>query len=424
VVPKVPHPLRSPECVEGRSKGWGMTSRKDSIRQNGIAFAPRQLPSLRRRLLRWYDENRRDLPWRRRPDDAYAQLLAEFMLQQTQVSTVLGYYERFIQRFPTVKALANAPLDDVLTLWSGLGYYSRARNLHAAARKIVEQHSGIVPATVEELMKLPGIGRYTAGAIASIAYGVRAPVLDGNVIRVLMRLLAMKADPRSTAARERLWDEAERLLPQKRCGDFNQALMELGATLCSPRTPNCKACPLHRRCQAYLHGLTDHIPPVRARTRVVPQQMVVAAVRRKDELLFVQRPERGLWARLWELPSEPVTDGESPDTARKRLEANLPVRCRLSESAAGTVTRQLTHRRITFEVFTGTTRNHGRQTPPYPRPWRWMKPQDVRNVGISRACKAIVALLGHGDSSESQHRLREINRQTKPVHRPRRASRS
>jgi len=352
--------------------------------------------AISRPLLRWYDANRRDLPWRRRFDDPYAQLLAEFMLQQTQVSTVLNYYERFIKRFPTVRSLAAAELDDVLALWSGLGYYSRARNLHAAARKIVEQYGGTVPRTVDELMRLPGIGRYTAGAIASIAYDVRAPVLDGNVIRVLMRLSAMRADPKSPTARKRLWDRAESLLPRKRCGDFNQAMMELGATLCLPRAPNCDVCPLKRCCLARLRCLTDQIPPTARRARVVPARMVVAAIRRTgvrtsvQEWLFVQRPPSGLWAGLWELPSEPVADGESLVAACKRLLAGLPISCRLSRAPKATVTRRLTHRRITFEIFSGTAGDG--QSPP--RPWRWISPGPNRRLGTSRACEVIMELLG------------------------------
>jgi len=347
--------------------------------------------SASRRLLNWYDRHRRDLPWRRRANDPYAQLLAEFMLQQTQVSTVLKYYDRFIDRFPTVRALASASLDDVLALWSGLGYYRRARNLHAAARRIVDEHAGTVPSAVDELMTLPGVGRYTAGAIASIAYGVRAPVLDGNVIRVLMRLTAMKADPKSPAVRSRLWDHAENLLPRKRCGDFNQAMMELGAILCSPRAPNCRDCPLKRCCRAHLRDLTDRIPPTARPARVLPVQMVVAAIREREKLLLVQRPASGLWAGLWELPSEQVIDGESLDTTRRRLESNLPIRCRLSRSPIGTVTRQLTHRRISFEVFTGATR--GGQSSPCARPWRWLSLEQMRTVGISRACREIIELI-------------------------------
>jgi A/G-specific adenine glycosylase len=364
----------------------------------------RKLTHIRRRLLTWYDRRRRDLPWRSRANDAYAQLLAEFMLQQTQVSTVLGYYERFIKRFPTVRALASAPLDDVLALWSGLGYYSRARNLHAAARRIVDEHDGAVPRTVSELMSLPGIGRYTAGAIASIAYGVRAPVLDGNVIRVLMRLTAMNANPKSPAVRSRLWDEAGKLLPRRRCGDFNQALMELGATLCSPRSPNCRACPLDRRCQAYLHGRTDQIPPPASRTRVLPARMLVAAIRRRNELLFVQRPQHGLWAGLWELPTEPVETDESIASARRRLRSRLPVPCRLGGRPIGQVTRALTHRRITFEVFTGAARSSQRPL----RPWRWVSPDQIRTLGISRACQAIIELLETGQAPPERAK-RQVN---------------
>ncbi|MEP0842598.1 MAG: A/G-specific adenine glycosylase, partial [Phycisphaerae bacterium] len=316
-----------------------------------------QAAMIRRSLLRWYNAHKRDLPWRRREQDAYAQLVAEVMLQQTQVATVIPFYERFLERFPTVAALAGSSIDEVIRLWAGLGYYRRARNLHAAARKIVADLGGRVPSTVEELTALPGVGRYTAGAVASIAYGARVPVLDGNVARVLMRLTGTSADPNAPATRRRLWGLAESLLPARRCGDFNQALMELGATVCSPAGPNCLLCPLQEMCRARIEGTTHRIPPPTRRTRVVPAAMVVAVVRRGEELLFIRRPEKGLWAGLWELPSEAVADGEAPAAARDRLRRRLPPGTRLAARPIGTVVRQLTHRQMTFHVYLGTLTN-------------------------------------------------------------------
>jgi A/G-specific adenine glycosylase len=342
-------------------------------------------------LLAWYDRHRRDLPWRRRQGDAYAQLLAEFMLQQTQVSTVVDYYERFITRFPTVGDLAGADGDEVLALWSGLGYYSRARHLHEAAKYIVARCGGVVPPLVEELIKLPGVGRYTAGAIASVAYDTRAPVLDGNVTRVLMRWLALEADPKSPAVQSCLWREAESLLPRKRCGDFNQALMELGATLCSRHSPHCLLCPVRACCRAAVARLTNRIPPAAKRARVLPAEMVVVAVSHGGALLFVQRPETGLWAGLWELPSEPVIEGESVETARVRLRRRLSLRgCRWRRAPVAQVMRQLTHRRVTFHVFKASVPAQRRVQHVKSLPGRWVRPSDLNGLGISRACHAVL----------------------------------
>lgn len=356
-------------------------------------FQRTQRSAIRRRLLGWYDRYRRDLPWRRRPNDGYAQLLAEVMLQQTQVATALDYYQRFIERFPTVKALAEAELDDVLTLWSGLGYYRRARNLRAAARIIVAEHGGVVPADVDDLMKLPGIGRYTAGAIASVAYGISAPVLDGNVTRVLMRVWADTRDPKQPKVTAELWQRAEELLPRKRCGDFNQAMMELGATVCVPRSPNCPACPIHNHCQAYQKDVTDRIPATARRTKVSEAAIVVAAVERGDELLFVQRPEHGLWAGLWELPGEPIANGETIGRVRQRLRSRLPKKCRLQTKPVGQVTRQLTHRRVTFHIYRGRMTGPGTVRKIGGQPARWVTPKALNGLGIGRACQAVLELV-------------------------------
>jgi A/G-specific adenine glycosylase len=366
---------------------------RSSAPDNGDVFSLPQRRLIRRLLLAWYGRRKRDLPWRRREKDAYAQLVAEFMLQQTQVAKVVDYYGRFLKRFPTVAALAAADRDEVLRIWAGLGYYSRARNLHAAARQIVEEHGGMVPASVDELMALPGIGRYTAGAIASVAYGVRAAVLDGNVVRVLLRLLGSRMDPSAPATRRHLWSVAESLLPRKHTGQFNQALMELGATVCTPRNPGCDECPLASCCRARAEGMTNRIPLPAKRTTVQSVVMVVAAVRQGGKLLFVRRPSSGLWAGLWELPSEAMAAGEEETIARGRLRQRLPGGTRLSTIVSGRVVRQLTHRTITFHIYEGTLSAAATNAGFDGQPSRWVGPDQRRSLGMSRACQAILRTL-------------------------------
>ena len=362
-------------------------------------FQPEDRRRVRTRLLQWYDRAKRDLPWRRRADNPYAQLLAEFMLQQTQVATVIPYYDRFIERFPTVTDLADADIDDVLAHWSGLGYYSRARNLHRTARAIRDDHAAVVPRTVDALIRLTGIGRYTAGAIASVAYDVRAPIVDGNVTRVFMRLLAIDDDPKSPAVQTHLWSVAESLLPRKRTGDFNQALMELGATVCTPRSPNCLLCPLNRACEALRTGKVEQIPRVARRTAVLPQTFIVAAIQRGDSLLFTQRPNKGLWAGLWELPSLAVNKGGRKSDAVRQLAQQLTAYGELTSKPMATVSRQLTHRKVTFHIYAGQTTGKPSRKRFNQQPTRWLTSNQLPDVGISRACEAILRKIEWSPSS-------------------------
>ena len=215
-----------------------------------------------KQLLSWYDRSRRKLPWRAPPGettDPYRVWLSEIMLQQTQVATVEPYYQRFLERFPTLQALAAAPQQQVLRLWEGLGYYRRARSLHAAAKEIVQHHDGRFPENPELVKSLPGIGRYTAGAILSIALDQRQPILEGNTIRLLSRLSGYTDDVTSGSGQKQLWAISEMLLPRKRVGTFNQALMELGALVCTPRQPKCESCPVMSLCQAYLKNQQDKL---------------------------------------------------------------------------------------------------------------------------------------------------------------------
>jgi A/G-specific adenine glycosylase len=255
-----------------------------------------------RDLLRWYRRHHRQLPWRA-TRDPYRIWVSEIMLQQTRVETVWPYYARWLQVFPTIHALARAKNERVLKLWEGLGYYSRARNLHRAAQTVVRDHGGKVPWTAESLRQLPGIGRYTAGAIASIAFGECVPLVDGNVARVFARIFAIPANVKAPRTMETLWQLAEELVPRRKPGEFNQALMELGALVCTPASPRCEICPMRRVCVARAHGLVDQLPN-RGRPQTAERIAISAAlVRRNGSLLMQRRPERGLLAGMWELPT-------------------------------------------------------------------------------------------------------------------------
>ena len=304
---------------------------------------PPAWPPVRRALLAHYRQHQRDLPWRR-SRDPYAIWVSEIMLQQTQVDTVVPRYELFLRQFPTIATLAAASEDDVCAAWAGLGYYRRARYLHAAARQVMAVHGGELPRDVVALLRLPGIGRYTAGAVASIAYGVAAPLVDGNVARVLARLCAMDLAPDSRAGQQLLWSWAEALVRGPAPGDLNQALMELGALICTPVAPRCGACPVRRHCTAHLRGAVANYPHPTAKT--VQQDMPMALVYAGDPatlgVWLHKRPLDGLWAGLWELPS-----AAGPD-AKKQLAQRLGQR--LGRHLAQ-VNHVLTHRRIQADIY-------------------------------------------------------------------------
>ncbi|UCD52980.1 MAG: A/G-specific adenine glycosylase [Phycisphaerales bacterium] len=306
--------------------------------------------AVRRALLRWFDENARDLPWRR-TNDPYAIWISEIMLQQTQVATVGPYYECFMRRFPTVEKLARARLDAVLKQWEGLGYYSRARNMHRAAGEILERFGGRLPETKDELLTLPGIGAYTAGAVASIAFGRREPVVDGNVTRVLCRLCRIQDDPKKSAVQKEIWSLAERLLPAARPGDFNQALMELGSEICLPRSPRCDACPLNRMCQARLHGDQAELPIRSARKKIPRYTVVVGVIRKQGRILIDKRKPEGLLGGLWEFPGGKKKRGETLEAAlRREIREEIGIRIRI-ERRLTTVDHAYSHFRIRLHAF-------------------------------------------------------------------------
>jgi A/G-specific adenine glycosylase len=303
-------------------------------------------------LLKWYDRSRRDLPWRVPPGaaglpDPYYVLLSELMLQQTQVATVVPYFGRFIARLPTIADLAAADEQEVLRLWQGLGYYSRARNLHHAAKKVMADFGGKLPKDVESLVTLPGVGRYTAGAIASLAFDTAAPILDGNVIRVLSRLDHLTADPREREAIAHLWTRAEQILPGKRLGDFNSAMMELGATICTPRAPQCLICPVRQFCEAAERGDPESIPPPK---KAKPTPLVkhwIFAIEHDGKWLIEQRPPTGRWAGMWQFVTlAPVGRSPTPAWLADSLSMTLSPPRKL-----GVIAHSLTHRRYQFTAY-------------------------------------------------------------------------
>jgi len=267
------------------------------------------------RVVRWQRRHgRHDLPWQG-TRDPYRVWLSEVMLQQTQVATVLDYYPRFLARFPTVQALAAAPLDDVLALWSGLGYYSRARHLHRCAQEVVARHGGAFPSRSADLARLPGIGRSTAAAVAAFCFGERAAILDGNVKRVLTRLLAFDGDLAAAAEERRLWAAAEALLPARRVDVYTQGLMDLGATVCLARQPACERCPLAADCAAHLAGTPERYPVKTRRLQRGRRVNALLRLEHRGRWWLVQRPARGVWAGLWTLPEYPSRDALAGATA-------------------------------------------------------------------------------------------------------------
>jgi A/G-specific adenine glycosylase len=257
----------------------------------------------RRRLqasvLKWYDKHGRRLPWRESADP-YRIWLSEIMLQQTTVAAVVPYFERFTQKFPDVAALAAAHVDDVLRLWEGLGYYSRARNLHKAAQAVQSDHAGMFPTTVEALQSLPGVGRYTAGAIASFAFDAPAPIVEANTERLYARLIALEEDVRSTTSQKRLWKFAESIVPGQRAGDFNQALMDIGSKICRPQEPDCPACPLAKCCAAFSKGLQSVVPVRKPRVAITSVQEVSVILYRRGKVMMRRRTESERWAGMWD----------------------------------------------------------------------------------------------------------------------------
>jgi len=348
-----------------------------------------------RALLGWYAQHQRELPWRR-SQDPYAVWVSEMMLQQTQVRTVIPYFQTWMQRFPTVAALANAEESDVLHAWQGLGYYSRARNLRRAAQEMLRVHDGRVPEQVSELLALPGIGPYSAGAIASIAYGHAEPLVDGNVIRVLSRLFALRGDPNKAPLKAEIWDIARALIPKQAPGAFNQALMELGATVCTPRAPRCATCPVAAQCRALADDLVDVLPELPARAKATPVHVVAAIATRGGRVLVTKlRADAPRWAGMWLFPNAEVAANETPEAAVARaLLSAVGLRGKAAELLC-VVRHTVTRFRITLDAYRAPV-SGGVAKALTVSECAWKRPNELPELAMPNAHRRIALALRDG----------------------------
>lgn len=347
--------------------------------------------AIQRALLAWFEAEARDLPWRK-TSDPYKVWLSEVILQQTRVEQGLPYYNRFVEAFPTVEALASAPEDAVLKRWEGLGYYTRARNLHKAAKTVVELYGGELPRAPEALQLLPGVGRYTAGAIASIAFGVRAPVVDGNVKRVLARLFNIEESIDDGETEKVLWGLADTLVPAARPGDFNQAMMELGARICVPKSPDCGSCPVAKLCQARRAGVQEDRPVRNAKKAVPHKEIVIAAIEKDGKFLLGKRPPTGLLGGLWEFPGGKIEPGETHAQALTReCDEELGVRVRVGGMVA-CVKHAYTHLRVTLNVYRCRAVS-GKPKAKTHTELRWVDPADFDQYAFPKANHKFLELL-------------------------------
>lgn len=349
------------------------------------------IPALRRALSQWFEAEARDLPWRK-TQDPYLIWISEIMLQQTRVDQGLPYYHRFTKAFPALKDLADAPLDAVLKQWEGLGYYTRARNLHKAARHVMREYNGELPRQAELLQLLPGIGPYTAGAIASIAFGENVPVVDGNVSRVIARLFNIETSLEEAVTTKRLWELAATLLPRREPGAFNEAMMELGARVCTPRNPSCLECPFSSHCVALAKRVQEQ-RPVRKKKKAVPHhEIVVAAISRDGAYLIAKRPPEGLLGGLWEFPGGKVGPGERHQQALERecLE-ELGIAVKVGGLVA-TVKHAYTHFKVTLNVYKCVV-SKGTPKAKLHSELRWASPQEFESFAFPKANHKFLALL-------------------------------
>jgi len=351
-------------------------------------FSPK---TLQRQLLNWYEEEKREMPWRNNRDP-YRILVSEFMLQQTQVKTVIPYFERWIKSFPTLQKLAQARESTVLKHWEGLGYYSRARNLRKTAQIIQQEYSGKVPESLSEIMKLPGVGRYTAGAVLSIAFDQRVPVLDGNVKRVLSRIFLLKENGGNRKSENVLWEVMQNLLPKMETGNFNQAFMELGATVCLPKKPLCLLCPLKRTCQAQESGKQNHYPPRKQPPPSSKIEVSAGVILRRNKIFIQKRKTGGLMGGLWEFPGGKFEPGESPEQCLHReIQEELGVTLHIDEKLM-VVKHSYTRFRVTLHVFFCRIRS-GRLSPTACEEWDWVKMEELETYPFPAANVKIIKRL-------------------------------
>lgn len=358
------------------------------VRVKQLSRSQRQ--QLRRSLLDWYSQQGRSLPWRDQPTP-YRVWISEVMLQQTQVKTVLPYFERWMQQFRDIPSLAQADLQTVLKAWEGLGYYARARNVHRSAQQICDRHQGKFPQTYDEVLALPGIGRSTAGAILSAAFGQAYPLLDGNVKRVLARLIALRVPP--AKALGQLWDLSAEILDPQHPRNFNQAIMDLGATCCTPKNPTCLLCPWRPFCQAYQTHQQQHLPMTERRAPLPHKQIGVAVIwNDRQQILIDRRPDEGLLGGLWEFPGGKLETGESyQDCVRREIREELAIEVEVGDHLI-TVTHAYSHFKVSLHVY------HCRYVAGDPQPLesqevRWVRLDELDQFPFPKANSKIIAAL-------------------------------
>ncbi len=352
-------------------------------------MSPAHFVAIRRRIVGWYQKHSRDLPWRR-TSDPYAIWISETMLQQTQVSTVLSYYDRFMKAFPSVRALHRAPIDKVLAHWSGLGYYRRAENLKRSARILIARHRGLLPDDYHTLRALPGVGEYTAGALLSIAFCRRYPAVDGNARRVLARVFSLSRE-------KSIHDTARKLLPRSNAGRFNQGLMELGSLLCTPRQPRCAECPLEKLCAARLSGHRATPRPAKKIPKVFRVTWPMAIVRRDGKLLLRRRQTGGMLGRLWELPGG---EKHKRSPVGKFFAAQLPGLILASVHARhlGEIAHSITRRRIRAPIFLIDVASMA-ELRPNGKQWRWVTPAALARYPTSSMTRKALQLIVENEVS-------------------------
>lgn len=369
-----------------------------------VYLPPAEIRRLQTRLLAWYQQHHRQLPWRE-SRDFYPVWVSEVMLQQTQVQTVVPYFLRFMKAFPTLEELAGADTQDLLRNWAGLGYYARARNLQKAARILVREHGGEFPGSYREALRLPGIGRYTAAAILSIAFDQPLPALDGNVVRVLSRLFCLKGDPARSPVQGMLAAAGRQLLPGHRPGDFNQALMELGATVCLPRNPRCLLCPWSSHCEALKSGMQERLPENGRRPEMILSLQAAAVIRHRGRFLIRRRSGSRLLQDMWEFPGGEFSRSGLADSLAKQIQGELDLSVWLG-SPLTTIKHAVTNRRITLTVY------EARLKPPLPPTLsipdaRWIWLSQAGRYPLTAAASRIVQVL---TAEKSHDRVRSGSR--------------
>jgi A/G-specific adenine glycosylase len=343
---------------------------------------------LRRRLIEWFDANARDLPWRIDPTP-YRVWVSEIMLQQTQVATVIPYYQRFLESYPTLQDLAATDEATLLSHWEGLGYYRRARSMHAAARQIVDLHGGQFPAQFDQVLDLPGVGRYTAGAILSISANQRLPILEGNTQRVFSRWISMRGSIRERQSINLLWKVAESMLPRRQPGKFNQAAMELGALICTPKNPNCEQCPVSGICRARRDGLQEEIPGKVTNLRYEDRIEYALLLGKDDGYLLRPLPSDGRWAGLWDFPRTTTESYSSVEAAAKHLSGAIGIELAAKHHVT-TIRHSVTKYRISLHVHHAELLDHRRKPP---RPWRYVSVDQMADLPMSVTGRKIASLL-------------------------------